>query len=199
LGASGAAEASGQTDIEKFGAHAYAESAKALKEVGAKTALSIIAAILIYIFGLMLFMPIAEELTQTLFGYPVSRIVSLIIVIALAVIIFAVFLDIRRLMDAMAGVLSYHAGKAGDEKSVENYANYKKAIGGILYVIVVVLAFLLFVRFLADIHRAIPAVLLILIVIWSIFALWGSTQAVAAIIGKYTSRLADELEKKVKQ
>ena len=146
----------------------------------------------------MLFMPIAEDLTQEIFGYPVSRIVSLTIVIALAVIVFGVFLNIRRLTDAMAGVLSYHAGKAGDEKSLANYGNYKKALSGILYVIVVVLAFLLFARFLADIHVAIPAVLLILIVIWSIFALWSSTQAIAAIIGKYTSQLADELEKKVK-
>lgn len=191
-------ETTGKPDTEKFGAQAYAESAKALREVGAKTALSIIAAIVIYVFGVMLFMPIAEDLTQEIFSYPVSRIVSLIIVIALAVIIFGVFLNIRRLTDAVAGVLSYHAGKATDEKSVENYGNYKKALGGILYVIVVVLAFLLFVKFLADIHVAIPAVLLILIVIWSVFALWGSTQAIAAIIGKYTSQLADELEKKVK-
>jgi len=192
------AEASGKNDIEKFGAQAYTESAKALKEVGAKTALSIVAAILIYIFGVMLFMPIAQDLTQDIFGYPVSRIVSLIIVVALAVIIFGVFLNIRRLTDALAGVMSYHAGKASDEKSVENYGNYKKAMSGILYVIVVVLAYLLFVEFLADIHVAIPAVLLILIVIWSIFALWGSTQAVAAIIGKYTSQLADEIEKRTK-
>jgi len=64
---------------------------------------------------------------------------------------------------------------------------------------VVSLAYLLFAGYLAEIHTAIPAILLILIVIWAIFALWRSCRAIASVIGKYTTKWAEELEKRVKK
>jgi dolichol kinase len=185
--------------IEEFGTEMYLESAKALRQVGARVFLSIGAAILIWIFGEMIFLPIAKEMTQEFMGYPVHSIISLIIVIALAIIIFTVFIDIRRLTGGMAGVLAYHFGKASHEMSVETYKNYRTALDGILYVIMVSLAYLLFANYLAEISPVIPAVLLILIVIWAVFALWRSCKAIATVIGRYTSRWADELEKQVKK
>jgi len=138
-------------------------------------------------------------MTQQFFGYPIHSIISFIIVVALALIIFTVFIDIRRLTGGMAGVLAYHFGKASGEVSVETYKNYRTALDGILYVIIVSLAYLLFAGYLAEIHAAIPAVLLILIVIWAIFALWRSCKAIATVIGRYTSKFAEELEKQAKK
>lgn len=185
--------------IEEFGLEMYLESARALRHVGARVFLSIGAAILIWIFGEMIFLPIAKGMIQQFFGYPVHSIISFIIVIALALIIFTVFIDVRRLTGGMAGVLAYHFGKASGEVSVETYKNYRTALDGILYVIIVSLAYLLFANYLAEIHPAIPAVLLILIVIWAIFALWRSCKAIAAVIGRYTSKFAEELEKQAKK
>ncbi|MEM2970730.1 MAG: hypothetical protein QXR63_07370 [Candidatus Bathyarchaeia archaeon] len=185
--------------IEEFGSEMYLESARALRQVGARVFLSIGAAILIWIFGEMIFLPIAKGMTQQFFGYPVHSIISFIIVVALALIIFTVFIDVRRLTGGMAGVLAYHFGKASGEVSVETYKNYRTALDGILYVIIVSLAYLLFANYLAEIHPAIPAVLLILIVIWAIFALWRSCKAIAAVIGRYTSKFAEELEKQAKK
>ncbi len=185
--------------IEKFGTEMYLESAKALRQVGARVFLSVGAAILIWIFGQMLFLPIAEGMTEQFFGYPVHSIVSFIIVVALAIIVFTVFIDIRRLTSGIAGVLAYHFGKASGEMSIETFKNYRTALDGILYVIVVSLAYLLFANYLAEISPVIPAVLLILIVIWAVFALWRSCKAVASIIGRYTSRWAEELEKQAKK
>jgi len=183
----------------EFGTEMYLESAKALRQVGARVVLSLGAAILIWIFGNLIFIPIAKDVTQQLLGYPVHSIISFIIVIALAIIIFTVFIDVRRLTGGIAGVLAYHFGKAGGEASIQTYHNYRTALDGILYVIVVSLAYLLFAGYLAEIHAAIPAILLILIVIWAIFALWRSCRAIASVIGRYTSRWADELEKRVKK
>lgn len=185
--------------IEEFGSEMYLESAKALRQVGARVFLSIGAAILIWIFGEMIFLPIAKGMTQEFMGYPVHSIISFIIVVALAIIIFTVFIDIRRLTGGMAGVLAYHFGKASGDISVDTYKNYRTALDGVLYVIIVSLAYLLFANYLAEINPVIPAVLLILIVIWAIFALWRSCKAIATVIGRYTSKWADELEKQVKK
>jgi len=186
-------------EVEEFGAEMYLESAKALRQAGARIALSVGAAILIWIFGEIIFLPIAKEMTQEFMGYPVHSIISLIIVVALAIIIFTVFIDVRRLTGGASGVLAYHFGKVSGEVSVDTYKNYRTALDGILYVIVVSLAYMLFASYLAEIHPAIPAIILILIVIWAIFALWRSCRAIATVIGKYTSKWAEELEKKVKK
>ena len=181
--------------VDEFGTEMYLDSAKALRQVGARVVLAIGAAILIWVVGRWIFIPMAEGLTQQIVGYPLVSIISLIFAVALAIIIFTVFIDIRRLTGSMAGVMAYHFGKATGEVRTEEFKNYRTALDGVLYVIVVSLAYLLFVDYLARIHPAIPAIVLILIVIWSIFALWRSTRAIANIVGKYTSKFADELEK----
>jgi len=186
-------------EVEEFGAEMYLESAKALRQVGARVVLSVGAAVLIWIFGQMIFLPIAKEMTQEFVGYPVHSVISLIIIVALAIIIFTVFIDVRRLTGGAAGVLAYHFGKVSGEVSVDTYKNYRTALDGILYVIVVSLAYILFASYLAEIHPAIPAIILILIVIWAIFALWRSCRAIATLIGRYTSEWAEELEKKAKK
>ena len=185
--------------IEEFGLRMYSESVRALRQAGARVFLSIIAAVLIWIFGELIFLPIAKGMAQQFFGYPVHSIISFIIAVALAIIILSVFLDIRRLTRSLAGVLAYHFGKASGEADIEAYNNYSAVLDGIIYVIVVSLVYLLFARYLAEIHPAVPAVLLVLIVIWSIFALWRSCRAIARVISKYTSRISEELEKQVKK
>ncbi len=187
--------------IEQFGSEMYLESAKALRQVGARVILSVGAAILIWIFGKMIFLPIAEGMTGVWFGYPVSEIISFIIVIALAIIIFTVFIDVRRLTGGMAGVLAYHFGKTSGEMSIDTFKNYRTFLDGILYVVIVSLAYMLFKDYLVGIDRtgALPAILLILIVIWSVFALWRSCKAIASILGRYTSQWAEELERQVKK
>lgn len=185
--------------ISTFGSKMYIESAKAVREVGARVVLSVGAAILIWLFGTLLFLPVAQGLEQIFFGYPVDAIISFIFVVALAVIIFGVFVDVRKLTGGLAGVLAYQLGKASGEINIESYKHYRTALDGVIYVFVVVLSYLLFANYLAQVHPAIPAVLLILIVLWSIFALWRSARAIAAEIGKYTRKIADEIEKLSKE
>lgn len=185
--------------LEIFGAEMYVESAKAMREVGARVALSVGAAILIWLFGQMVFIPIAKGMEQVFLGYPVDAIVSFILVIVLAIIVFTVFVDIRRLTSGIAGVIAYEFGKVSGEVNVESVRHYRIALDGMLYVFVVSLAYLLFAQYLGEIHPAIPAILLILIVIWSVFALWRSCRAIAAEIGRYTRKWAEELEERAKK
>ena len=181
--------------IQAYGSKMYQESAKAVREVGTRVVLSIGAAILIWLFGNLVFIPIADGMQQIFFGYPVGAIISAIFIVALAVIIFTVFIDVRRLTGGLAGILAYQFGKVSGDIDIETSKHYRTALDGVLYVVVVVLSYLLFASYLAQIHAAIPATLLILIVVWAIFALWRSARAIAAEIGKYTRKFANEIEK----
>jgi hypothetical protein len=185
--------------IVALGAEAYAESAKALREVGARVALSIGAAILIWLFGQLVFIPISQGMEQVFLGYPVGEIISFIFVVTLALIIITIFIDIRRLTSGLAGVLAYQFGRASGEINIESFRHYRIALDGILYVVIVSLAYLLFAQYLGNINPALPAILLIAIVIWAIFALWRSCRAIAAEIGRYTAKWADELETRLKK
>lgn len=187
----------GEKKPEEFGRDMYIESAKALREAAPRIVLSIGAAILIWLFGTLVFIPMAEGIT--LLTYPLTEILSFIIVVALAIIIFSVFIDIRRLTGGLAGVLAYEFGKSAGEIRYDSYEHYRTALDGVIYVIIVALTFLLFSYYLALIHPAIPAVILIAIVIWSIFAIWRSAKAVAAEIKRSATKWADELEKRVKK
>jgi hypothetical protein len=185
--------------VEQLKTETYVESARAVREVATRVLLSVGAAILIWVFGTIIFLPIAKGMSQQFLGYPVHSIVSFIIVVAMAFFVFTVFIDIRRLTRGMAGLMAYHFGKASGEIDVDNFDNYRNALDGILYIFVVSLAYLLFANYLAEIHPAIPAILLILIVIWAIFALWRSVKAITKIVGRQTSEWADELEKQAKK
>lgn len=185
--------------IEVFGAEMYVESAKALREVGARVVLSIGAAIVIWLFGQLVFIPISKGMEQVFLGYPVDAIVSFVIVVALAIIIFTVFIDIRKLSGGIAGVLAYEFGKASGEIKIESLRRYRIALDGILYVIIVSLTYLLFASYLGEINPAIPAIVLVLIVVWAVFALWRSCRAIAAEVGRYTEKWAEELEKRIKK
>ena len=192
-------EPKAEEEREAFGAEMYVESAKALRQVGARVVLSVGAAILIWLFGHMVFIPIAKGMEQVFLGYPVHSIISFILVIVLAIIIFTVFIDVRKLTGGIAGVVAYEFGKASGEVSIESFRHYRIALDGILYVVIVSLTYLLFAQYLGEIHAAIPAIVLILIVIWSVFALWRSCKAIAAEIGRYTTKWAEELEKRAKK
>ena len=181
--------------IERFGSTAYRESADAIRKFGARVILAVASAVLIWLFGELVFLPISEDMTQIFLGYPVSQIISTIIVAALGLIILTVFIDIRKLTEGIGGVLAYQIGKTSKEHTIESVKNYKIAFNGVLYVVVISLTYLLFANYLGKIHPAIPAVLLILIVIWAVFALWRSSRAIASEVGRYTSKMADELEK----
>ncbi|HDP97543.1 MAG TPA: hypothetical protein ENN25_07655 [Euryarchaeota archaeon] len=184
--------------VEEFGAKMYSESAQAIREVGAKIIVAIIVAILVWVFAELIFTPIAEGMDDKILGWPLVEVINLIVVIALAIIIFTVFIYIRRISTAFAGILVYHFGKAGGETRAESYKNYTKAMDGILYVIVISLVYLLFKDPLAEIHGSLPAILLVFIIIWAIITLWRSLNAMSEEIGRYTSKVADELEKQTK-
>jgi sterol desaturase/sphingolipid hydroxylase (fatty acid hydroxylase superfamily) len=147
----------------------------------------VIAAILLWLFGNLIFIPIAEGIEW--FGYPLPQILTFIILVGLAVFVLRILVDVRRAVDALAGLAACEIGAPSDVTPTE-VDHYKTAMRGILYVIIISLAFLLFSDYLARIHPALSGVALIAIVVWGIFEIWRAVKAVSKEIRRYSSEWA---------
>jgi hypothetical protein len=161
------------------------ESREAIAETLPRIVLDISAAALIWLFGKLVFLPIAEGID--FFGYPLPEFLNFVILVALVVIVFKVIVDIRKFIDGLAGYASIVIG-ADYDVTEEEVTHYKKALGGLFDVIVVSLAYMLFVDYFSGIHPAIAGVTLLALVIWAIFKLWGVVQSISGEIRRYTSK-----------
>ena len=157
--------------------------------VGAVPAImvGVIAAILLWLFGNLIFVPISEGIEW--FGYPLTQILSFIIMAGLAFFVVKILVDVRRAVDALAALAACEIGAPYDVTPKE-VGHYKTALRGILYVIIVSLAFLLFSDYLARIHPALSGVVLIAIVVWAIFEIWRAVKAISEEIRSYSAEWA---------
>jgi uncharacterized membrane protein len=163
------------------------ESREALVGAVPSIALGVIAAILLWLFGRLIFMPISQGIEW--YGYPLPQILTFIILVGLAIFVFKILVDVRRAVDAMAGLAACEIGAPYDV-TPEEVGHYRTALRGILYVIVVSLAFMLFSDYLALIHPALSGVVLIAIVAWAIFEIWRAVKAVSQEIRRYSAEWA---------
>jgi hypothetical protein len=159
------------------------ESREVLVNTAPSIVLGIVAAILLWLFGHLIFIPISHGIEW--YGYPLPQILTFIILIGLTAFVLKILVDIRRAVDALAGLAACEIGAPYDVTPAE-VNHYKTALRGILYVIVVSLAFTLFSDYLALIHPALSGVALIAIVAWAIFEIWRSVKAVSKEIKRYT-------------
>ena len=178
---------------QEFGKQVYVDSSNALAESGPTVILNIGVAILAWLFGNLVFIPISQGLL--LGQYAVTQIISLIVLATMAVLMISVAIHIRKLSNAAAGIVAYHAGARKGEVTKEELGHYKSAITGIVLVIIVALALLLFSANLSVIHPALAGIALIIVVLWSMLMLWRSGHALAAEI----KVAADDFAKKIKE
>jgi len=163
------------------------ESREALVGAVPSIALGVIAAILLWLFGRLIFMPISQGIEW--YGYPLPQILTFMILVGLAIFVFKILVDVRRAVDAIAGLAACEIGAPYDV-TPEEVGHYRTALRGILYVIAVSLAFLLFSDYLALIHPALSGVVLIVIVAWAIFEIWRAVKAVSQEIRRYSAEWA---------
>ena len=168
------------------------ESTEALVRAVPSIALYVATAVLIWLFGHLVFLPIAETLEWAWMGYPVKQILTFIILVALVALVLRILVDVRGAIDAVAGIAACEIGAPYDI-SPKEVGHYKTALRGIFYVIVVSLAFLLFAGFLADIHPGLPAIALIVIVVWAIYQIWTAFRAISEEFRRYASEWAKRI------
>jgi hypothetical protein len=147
----------------------------------------VIAAILLWLFGNLVFIPIAQGIEW--FGYPLPQILTFVILIALAVFVLKILVDVRKAVDAMAGLAAVEIGAPTDVTKTE-VEHYTTAMRGIFYIVIISLAFLLFADYLAMIHPALSGVVLLAIVVWAIFQIWRAVKAISSEIKRYSTEWA---------
>jgi hypothetical protein len=163
------------------------ESKKDLMSALPSITVGVIAAILLWLFGNLIFIPIAQGIEW--FGYPLPQILTFVILIALAVFVLKILVDVRKAVDAMAGLAAVEIGAPTDVTQTE-VEHYTTAMRGIFYIIIVSLAFLLFSDYLAIIHPALSGVVLLAIVVWAIFQIWRAVKAISSEIKRYSTEWA---------
>jgi hypothetical protein len=163
------------------------ESREAIVGALPSMTVGVIAAILLWLFGNLIFIPISEGIEW--FGYPLPQILTFVILVALAVFVLRILVDVRRAVDGLAGLAACEIGAPSDVTPKE-VDHYKTALRGILYIIIVSLAFLLFSDYLARIHPALSGVVLLAIVVWAILQIWRAVKAVSEEIRRYSAEWA---------
>ena len=177
---------------QRFGRQVYIDSSRAVAEAGPRVALNVGVAILVWLFGNLVFIPISNGLF--LGQYAVTEIISLIVLATMAILILGVVVQVRRLSNATAGLVAYIVGARKGEVTQTELSNYRTAITGIVMVCVVALAFLLLSTNLSIIHPALAGIALIVVVLWAMLTLWRCGRALAAEIRVAANDLAKRLE-----
>ena len=98
-------------NLEEYGREVRSTSITVIRESGPKVVLNIGVAILIWLFGNLVFIPISQGIFVC--EYAVTQIISLITLVSLAGLLLAVLYEMRRLADAGAGILAYEVGRRG--------------------------------------------------------------------------------------
>lgn len=178
-------EVSGKEYYEKV----RRESREAFAKVAPSILLYVVTAVLVWLFGRLVFLPIAEGIE---WGWPLVNILNLIILVALVVLILRILVDVRSAIDAVAGIAACEIGAPYDI-SPEEIGHYRTAMRGVFYVIVVSLGYLLLADYLAGIHPGLSAVVLIAIVVWAIYQIWRAIRAISEEIKRYTSEWAKRI------
>lgn len=181
-----------EKSIEEYGSEVYIASTALIRETSPKLVLNIGVAVLIWLFGNLIFIPISEGILIQ--GYAVTQVISLITLAALVGLMAAIVYEAHRMTDAAAGILAYEVGRRG-EVSVDEVSHYRTALRGLLYVCLVSLAFLFVSRNLSVIHPALAGVILIGLVIWAFFTLWRVGRALSAEIKRYATEWAERLKR----
>ncbi len=149
----------------------YEEGVLKLKENAPQIIVSLIVAALIWLFGVLVFIPLADMLGNPyVFGLTALKpIISAIIGIALIILFLRIAKDFGELMDGVADILVSIIAK--DRITEEKLEKYRRGFRGLAYLIVVIIAYLFAIPILAGISPVIAGIVLILIVIWAVFVL----------------------------
>lgn len=178
-----------------FAEKVYIDSLRRIRESWPKVLINIVVAFLIWLFGTSIFVPLGSGLIIA--GIEMSYVIIGLTLIAIAVLIFIVAMDIRSIADGFAGIAAY---KFGGVRVVtpEELDHYRTALRGVFYVIAVAVIFLVFTPLLDWISPAFRGVVLVLVFLWSVYQLYRAGMAIRAEISRIAEESVKRLEKGIR-
>lgn len=133
---------------------------KCLKIYGAKTLHTLLSAFLIWLFGILVFIPLASSL-----NWQTTVFCTLIFFITFTILILRALPSLKKLIDAF----SILPAKRYCLKKGVSYENSTVLFRHLFYIILIVIFYLLYFPFLANFHPSISGIVLILALIWIFF------------------------------
>jgi len=135
------------------------------------TLINLSAAVLIWLFGALVFLPAAYMIAPR--GLPLAC--SLILLIGFSVFIFKAFSGLRLLLEATSDVLAYEYIRR--RKTKIPIERLKTVVRCIIYVVATLILYALYSPFLAAIHPSLSGLVLITIVLWIFWTLFKAVNA----------------------
>jgi hypothetical protein len=145
-------DSSSKEEIEKF--------LGIWKTYGARTLHALLAAVLIWLFGILVFIPLASSI-----NWQAKAVCTLIFFVAFSLPVLKSLPALKRLIDTFS---SFPARKYGVRKGL-NYENSLIMFRHVFYIVSGLILYLLYLPFLANFHPAISGIVLILVLIWIFF------------------------------
>jgi len=136
------------------------------------TLINLSTAVLIWLFGALVFLPAAYMITPR--GLPLAC--SLILLTGFSIFVFRAFGGLRLLLESMSDVLAHDYIKR--KKTKFPIEKLKTAVRCILYVTAALVLYLLYSSFLVAIHPALNGLVLIPIVLWIFWMLFKTINAI---------------------
>lgn len=179
----------------------YIDSAKRLRKSLPKFIVLISSALLIWIFGMVVFIPLTEGVR--ILDIDTSRLVNLILIFALILLIVLSFSEIKNISHACAGFVAYYIGSEREKISEQRLLRLRRSFTNLADVLLASFFFILFKPLLEQLHSALAGIVLIVLIIWAIVAL----VSVAMVLGneieeaaiKFTEALEERIKKRAKR
>lgn len=160
-----------------------------------KLAVYIGIAVLIWLFGALIFVPLAAPYVFA--GISLGTLISAIVLVALILILLYIFRELVDVADAAAGFATVSA--AGAKATTEQVGQYRLAFRALLYVVVAVLIYLFLQPFLATIHPAVAGIVLVVLVIWALWELFRAGSGLSGIIEQWASGFSQRMEERAEK
>ena len=159
-----------------------------------KIVVGIAVAFLIWLFGVLIFRPLARMLGDPLiFGLiGLGSLISAIILIALLLIFIGIFKEVVDITNALAGYAA--AAYSRKETPDEKLERYQRAFRGIAYVLLAVILFLFLLPFIAGIIPVLAGIVLVVLVIWAILVLFRTGRLFSVEIERWAADVTRKIE-----
>ncbi|MDH5770966.1 MAG: hypothetical protein OEZ25_06740 [Candidatus Bathyarchaeota archaeon] len=139
------------------------------------TLVKLFTAVLIWLFGALVFLPAAYRIVPV--GLPLAC--GLILLIGFSIFVFKAFGGLRLLLESTSDVLAYEYMRRRKVKiPIERL---KTVVRCIIYVVAALILYALYSPFLAAIHPSLSGLVLVLIVLWIFWMLFKSVNAVLLV------------------
>jgi len=135
------------------------------------TLINLSAAVLIWLFGALVFLPAAYMIAPR--GLPLAC--ALILLIGFSIFVFKAFGGLRLLLESTSDILAYEYIRR--RKAKIPIERLKTVVRCVIYVVAVLILYALYSPFLAAIHPSLSGLVLITIVLWIFWMLFKTVNA----------------------